>query len=230
MILEKISRHNKENNLEFNKEEHKYFVNGVEFQSVTKFLKNFFPFDRKRIARQIAEKTFTTEDEILESWDKVKDNGAFVHDLIDKFCKKQELSKEELNKLQGVLKFFKENNYEIITSEIKVFSTKLKLAGTIDLIAMDKLGNLFIIDWKTNRKFIDKKEVFEMARKPLEEFSNNKFYQYSFQLSLYRLILEYEYKINIYDSFLVQINEEDYQIINTLDLTYDVKELLESYL
>lgn len=228
MVASKIIKHNKKHNLTFDKENHKYFVDGVEYQSVTVFLKKYFPFDRHKIASALAQKNLTTKKEIFKQWDLVRDNGSHVHDLIDRYLKNERLTKPQLNKIVNVLKFIEENKLEILASEVQVFSKKYKLAGTIDLLAKNPKGQILIIDWKTNRKPILKKDVFDMAKHPLSEFPNNKFYQYSMQLSLYSLILKQEYKIDVFDTFLVQLSKDSYQVIDTLNLEYDMLEVLNS--
>ncbi|MFT4260853.1 MAG: PD-(D/E)XK nuclease family protein [Candidatus Woesearchaeota archaeon] len=220
-MINKIKTHNKKNNLSFDAKHHKYFVNGVEFKSVTKTLSKYFPFEREKIADELAKRNSVSKKEILRSWDEVKDNGSLVHDLIDGYLKNKELSSDELIKIKPAIDFLKENNYEILASEIRVFSSKFKVAGTIDLLVKDSKGNILIFDWKTNKKNIDKKEVFEMAKHPFSEFPNNKFYLYSMQLSFYSLILKEEYGIEVYDCFLIHLSDT-FKVIDILNLKPDL--------
>lgn len=199
-IKQKILTHNKNNNLKFIEETHKYFIdNNLELISVTTKKQKYFPFKKEHVSREVAERNWTSEDEVLEEWNILAKNGSYIHKLAEKYCNKEQLSQDELNKIQHVIKYFKEHpEYEIIGTEIKIFSRKYQVAGTIDLIIKDNFtGRLFTIDWKTSRKEINKNDVWEMAKSPFQNLPNNKFYQYSIQIWTYNTILKEEYNIEI---------------------------------
>jgi len=141
-ILSKILAHNKENNLEFIEESHKYYVNKKEFISVTTKIGKYFPFKVDEISRKVAEKNWTTEDEVKETWDLLAKNGSHIHKLAEKYLNKEKLSKFELEKIEHVINFLEEHEqFEIIASEIQVFSKKYQVAGSIDLIVRDRNTN-----------------------------------------------------------------------------------------
>jgi len=177
IILEK----NKKFELKFDEENHKYFIeNNLELLSVTSKISKFFPFDFKKVSRVVAEKNWVTENEVQDEWNSLRDYGSYIHELAEKYCNNEELDKNELDDIVHVIDFFEDHkNYEIIASEIQIFSKDFGVAGTIDLILKDKETNrLFIVDWKTSRKNIDRKQVWNYAKKPFEELPNNKFYSY----------------------------------------------------
>ncbi len=232
-IRDKILNINNKSNLFFEEKKHKYFINeNFELTSVTKYLSKFFPFDLNKVARDVAEREWRTEDEVLGEWEVLRDSGSKIHDIADRYCRGEELSDIELENIGGVVAFFNEYDYfEIIASEIKIFSKKYNIAGTIDLILKDKNTNrLYILDWKTSRKEINKEDCFSMAKGPFEELFNNKFYKYSAQLSFYSNILKENYNIEIWDFFFVHLRYDGtFKKFDAINLTYDIENYLKIY-
>lgn len=229
-IQEKIVRHNEKFKLKFIEESHEYFIeDNKKLLSVTTKISQFFPFNQKKISREVAMKNWTCEDEVLEEWKILRDNGSYIHQLAEKYCKDDKLTEDEKQKIQHVINFFKENlDYEIVASEIQMFSKKYNVAGTVDLIVKDKKNKrLYIVDWKTSRKEIDKNQIFSMAKRPFEHLPNNKFYLYSMQLACYVTILKEEYGIEVWDSYIVHLRYDGtYSIIEPVNLLYEAEELL----
>lgn len=228
-ICQIILSHNKQNKLRFLKEVHKYLIDeNLELQSVTQKKSKYFPFNVKKVARQVALRNWTVEEEIIQFWNSLRDYGTKIHDLAQKVSENQNLSLEEKEKIKSVIKFFKDHpQFEVILAEIPIFSRKYKMAGTIDLIVKDtNTNNLFTIDWKTSQKQIKKNDIWHMAKAPFEELPNNKFYNYSLQLSTYNLILKEEYNIQIYDSLIVRLLEDNYEIIEPINMDCEAEELV----
>ncbi len=226
-ILNKIIDHNSKNNLKFIEESHSYFLGEKELLSVTQKISKFFPFNAKKISRDVAERNWVTEDEILYGWEVLRHNGSYIHILAEKYCKEQELSSKEKEVIKAVIFFFDDNpEYKIIASEIKIFSSKYSIAGTIDLI-LEIDGKLWIVDWKTSNKTIDKKQIFSYAKEPFSALPNNKYNIYSLQLSVYSRILKEEYGIEIWDSCFVHLKPDGtYQVHDRIVLDYEAEELL----
>ena len=103
-----------------------------------------------------------------------------------------------------------------MTSELKVFSKKWRLAGTIDqpFLMWDEKQQkvLFLIgDWKTNKEFRSDDHPKGRYKKLLHPFSHlweNHLNEYSIQVSLYRLILEDEIGLETNGGFLCHIGPE----------------------
>ncbi len=218
-----IEKHNEKEGLTFDSENHRYYLKGGELVSVTKKISNYFPFNVDKVSKYIADLNLTSQEEVLKEWDIIREEGSYFHDLVDKYFKKGRLKKEELKLIRPVLDFLEEYNFSVEASEARVFSEKYKIAGTVDLIARDESGKLFLIDWKTNRKVIDKNSFFENASIPFNEFPNNKFFVYSLQTSCYALILEEEYGIDIYDNRIVHIRDSGYEVIDVLTMLEEAK-------
>ena len=221
-MKKKIENHNKKYNLQFDEESHRYTIeNGIELKSVTTKLKQFFPFDLEAISKKVAEMRGISQDELKAQWKKAADDGTEIHLLAEKYCLGQKLTQEELNKIKHAVSFFKQNpQLEIVDCEVKIFSKKYKIAGTADLLVKNKENNkLYILDYKTCSKDINKDEIFQMAVGVLKDYPNNKYYNYSMQVSVYSYILKEEYGIDVYDSMLIHLKQDDtYEIIQTEDM------------
>ena len=103
--------------------------------------------------------------------------GTKAHEAIEKGISNIEYDKEYDKEyefaVEDAKKALKALNIESYITEIWVGSKKLKIAGIIDLIGVDKEGNLWIIDWKT---------------------SSSKQYYHALQLMIYKKIIEVEMK------------------------------------
>ena len=225
-MIEKVLE--KEKNIVFDADSHKYYIHDIEHQSVTKLIKNYFPFDRQEISLEVAQRSGISQKEVLANWNDIMENGSYVHDLIDKHLRGVKISEDAFEKIKPVIDYLDIfDDFKVLASEVKIYSSKYKLAGTIDLIALID-GKLFLIDWKTNSKKIDKNISFEKALSPFDEFWNNNYYAYSLQLSLYSVILKEEYDIEVYDFFIVHIQGDTCTRVNVLDLRFEALELLQS--
>jgi ATP-dependent exoDNAse (exonuclease V) beta subunit len=231
-IIKKIKDHNTKHNFSFNEKYHIYTIlNGTRLESVTTKLKKFFPFDAKKISKKVAEIRGISQEEVLLEWKKTADTGTKIHLLAEKFCKGETLTKEELERIKHAVMFFKHNPHlEILGTEVSVFSKEHKIAGTVDLIVKNKQNDkIYLLDYKTCKKEIKKEEHFENALGVLSDFANNKFYNYSMQVSIYSHILKNEYDIPVYDSMLLHLrNDLTYKIVNTEDMGMFVLDVLKT--
>jgi len=225
-----IRNHNSNHNLVFNKELHKYTIeDGVELTSVTTKLKDYFPFESEKIAKELSEIRGIPVESILEDWKKTADNGTAVHELAERYCKGEKLTQEELDKIKHVTNFIQDHpNFEILGCEVIVFSKKHSTAGTVDLMLKNKdNGKLYLLDWKTSNKEIEREEHWSMAKGKLNEIPHNKFHQYSMQVAMYMLILKLEYGIVIHDSIIVHLRDDKtYRVIEPTDLIVYAHEVL----
>lgn len=233
-MIKKILEHNKKNNLVFYEKEHKYTIDdGIELRSVTTLLKKCFPFDAQKISKKVSEIRGVPQQELLDDWNETATNGSLIHSLAEKYCLGHKLKPEELEKIKHVIRFLEENkHFKILSVELPIFNRKHKVAGTIDLFTQNTADGdkLYLLDYKTCRKDINKKEDFQKALPPLQEFPHNKFYNYSCQLSVYAHILKEEYGIEIYNNYLVHLNPDgiNYKLIEIEDMGMFVEEILDN--
>jgi len=152
----------------FIESEHKYYTDKVkDFTSVTTFVESFFPeFDRERISFNYARKYGLSQSVVLAKWDKKAEVsrtlGTNVHEFCEAYILKKQLPEPvsekakvlfacAVEKLENLLK-----DFSLVASEKIIFSEKLKLCGTADLLMREKsTGRLVLLDFKTN-KSIDK--------------------------------------------------------------------------
>lgn len=232
----------KDPNFKFEPKWHKYTYNGVKYISVTQILKNFHkPFEKEYWSKKKAEEAGIEQEVLLKEWQDKTDYanlvGTFTHDWIENyFNKKWKCLPDNIDIIDRINKFnkiFATSLYKLepLLFEVRVFSKKYPIAGTIDSIFLYQ-GNLFIIDWKTNGDFKDDdhpKGKFEKLLYPFEDFYKNHLNEYSIQVSLYSLILE-EWGIDIKGAYIVHFGPtEDAKIYKSLDMRTKLREYLDTF-
>ncbi len=237
-IVDKLKCFN-DSNFKFDPKYHRYTYGGKQYTSVTTFLKNFHkPFEEDYWSKTKAEEAGVPQEWILKEWKdknvRANEVGHATHEWIENYFKKipQQLP-NDLDIIDRINKFniiFGKQLYKLtpITFELRIFSKKYPIAGTIDSLFLYK-GKLFILDWKTNGRFThDEHERgrFEKLLNPFDSYWKNHLNEYSIQVGLYALILE-EWGFDIRGAYLVHIGPDSeaqvYQAVN-------LKEELRSYL
>lgn len=235
-VLEKLKVFN-DSNFIFDEKEHVYTYKGSIMRGCTSFLNTFIkPFDSEYWAKKKAEEEGITTEEKLAQWDEIRERscylGTLVHNYIEDFYEKNstELTEdEEANeRIFEWHKIYESMLKDMVSigSEIRVFSKKYNLAGTIDKLYLYK-GMLIIGDWKTNKKIkTDKDFCFGKLLYPFEKLKENELNKYSLQLSIYALILE-EIGLEITSGFICHIpHTGECQIYKTKDLRAELRNYL----
>jgi len=99
--------------------------------------------------------------ELYESRDKAAELGSIVHEMVEYFIRNEDPyvlldGLNETDKLQVKSSFnaFREwfviNDFQIIVQEKSLVSEKYHFGGTLDAIAIDKMGRTILLDWKTS--------------------------------------------------------------------------------
>jgi len=212
----------------FDEESHTYKYDGRKFDSVTTFLKTFkTPFNRDYWSKKKAQERGVDVSVILNEW-AVKSSrslviGTAVHKYIEDFWgQKEPTIPEDPDVFDRVKKFLelydrKLNVFYPLKPELKVFSKRWRISGTIDqpLLYWDEkmdLPYLIIGDWKTNGEFKDDnhpKGRYKKLLRPFNHLYENHHNEYSIQISLYRLILEEEANIRTQSGFLCHIGPDE---------------------
>lgn len=215
-------------NFVFEEGAHVYKYRDIQFDSVTTLLKKFKePFNRdywiKEKARQRGVDPSVIANEWTEAGNKATKLGSKVHKWIEDFWSGEnpELPEdpdllERVNKFKEIYES-KFRNLIPLKSELKIFSKKWRIAGTIDqpFLMWDESRNkmIFIIgDWKTNKEFKSDdhpKGRYKKLLRPFNTLYENHHNEYSIQISMYRLILEEELGIETESGFLVHIGPEE---------------------
>lgn len=240
-VIEKL-KYFEDPKFRFNAKYHKYFYGNTELQSVTKFIKNFHkPFDTEKVTKHVAKQQGISEDEVQKTWQKKTnfacDMGTLVHEYFEyKFTDgvepqmpstDTEEGAEAVARIQQVEKYLVPRLSKLtpIRQELRMFSQKLGLAGTLDNLSLrgNKLG---IYDYKTNGSF-KAKGGFSDLLYPFQDYIENHLTKYSIQLSIYDLMLEMNTGLKVSEKAIIYIpaSFKQPQIIKC----YDFKPILKQY-
>jgi len=228
-----------DNNFDFDPIQHKYYVKGEHFISVTQFISQFHkPFETDFWAQKKADEAGISKGEMLAQWKALNDRanviGTETHNWIENYYNKihQEIP-SDLEIVDRINKFniayakwlFK---LKPIKFEQRIYSERWRIAGMMDAL-FEYNGNIFIVDWKTNKAFTHDehpKGKYEQLLEPFGDFYKNHLNEYSIQVSLYKLILR-EIGIDIKACYLLHIDPNDEAHMYK---AHDLSDLLEGYL
>ena len=208
-----------DNRISLIKESHKYVLKGhpeLEFSSVTTEVEKYFePFDEVAIATNLCSTHHNyigmDPGDLISKWHAARDHGSKVHDEIELFLKEgvEPSEPKARTALQWLKKYCMKSDIEIIP-EVIVYSTELRIAGTLDILAYDKKEDVYeIIDWKTSKKI----EIVSYGGKmgihhitaDLMDCNHN---HYAMQLSFYRYLLEEFYGIKVRNQMIAHLQNE----------------------
>ena len=233
----------------FEETSHKYWSmideKRIDYISGTTFVHKFIPFfDEQKISAMVAKKKGVSQQEILDEWHQKRDESCYfgtkVHETAEDVLNSRPLrnipqnAKEEIvfNRAKSLATKFK-NELDILGVEQIVFDHRLKIAGTIDLLARSKKdGSVLILDWKTNSE-IKLENSFEKCLFPINHLDNCNFYHYALQLSLYQFLLSYAGyypKDTKFKRILIHINAGSGNIVQVPDLTSEIKDMVIAWL
>lgn len=235
----------------FTESDHKYrsVIDNKEliYVSGTQFLGKYYPqFDPTgEIAKRCAMKEGCTIEQIKAKWSAAGklacELGTRLHETCEDVLLKQPFRNqarddEEKNRFKHGIAM-SQRIYEkcnILGVEKIVFSDRLKIAGTIDLLAQSKKDNTYlIIDHKTN-KSIDRDNPYKKyCLDPISHVDDTNMMHYSLQLNLYQYLLKYESyvpKNAKFRMFLNHVTTEKAELIECPNMQSEIKDLMISYL
>lgn len=168
---------------------------GEVYTSVTCVIHKFKkPFDSDTVAARVAKREGKTKDEVLEQWkkenDKSKDYGTELHAVIERYLKSGTFDPEYTVFIQAYLDLDIITKKDDLLIEQQVYSHEYKLAGTADVIRVEKNGGFSVFDLKTNKKFNLYNQYNEYLLHPLEHLTASEYSIYSLQLSTYALMYQ----------------------------------------
>ena len=222
----------------FDPEEHAYTYDGQKLISVTQFISRFHEkMDQDYWSKKKAEQRGVDQSVILAEWKESNDRANFLgtatHEWIENYFKGTwQCLPTDIDIIDRINKFNKIYSTHLhkltpIKFEQRIFSKKLKIAGTIDSLFTYK-DSLVMLDWKTNKKFTIKNDWGSKLLSPFEKWDQCHLNEYSIQLSLYSLILE-EVGLDVKICYLVHIGpESDAQIHRCHDFKEVIREYLEN--
>jgi ATP-dependent exoDNAse (exonuclease V) beta subunit len=219
--------------LSFIEGEHKYFVKQVPLKtSVSGLIKKFYKqTDFNVIAPFSARKAGVTTAEILKMWadnnQESRDRGHRVHSFGELYQDDRSLT-PSCPQEEAIVKFWKELPEHIIpvASELRMYHFEHLFAGTADIILFDtKTQSYIIADYKTNKDLYKNFQGQTMLA-PFEFLLDNPLSHYQLQLSYYQLLLE-QIGITVTKRVIIWLKlDGTYELINTMDLTENLKATL----
>lgn len=124
--------------LTFDEIRHEYYLDGKSVPSVTRIISNI-----------------PEEMMMNNAFIRAGNRGTAVHKVCELMNLGQKvnikgLAKEVIPYVNGYIKFLQSKKYTVAHAETRVVSVKYRYAGTVDIIAVDDKGHLFIMDIKTS--------------------------------------------------------------------------------
>lgn len=253
-----VNAHPRDENLLFDPRNHTYWLKDdpTPLNSVTNLVSEFFPaFDVNAWASQKAGKEGRTIEEILSEWEQnglvARHLGTFMHEQIEHSFNDRPMldtctvhfpdgSHKDVS-IKEELSYFDNFLYDVrptpFRTEWKIYNDEYKLAGTLDLLAVNYSGEFIIYDWKRSRR-MGKEYGYEFipnTRNPymkgingLEHLDCTPFNIGCLQQNLYRFILEKSYDITIKEMNLVMLNNSysNYHYVTVPNMDKEVEIML----
>lgn len=246
MLLSEVNPHPRDARVRFVEETHRYYIDGRTdgWTSVTTLIHdNFEHFDADKIISKMMNsrkwpdsKYFgMTPEEIKQAWDDNRDQaataGTAMHANVENYY--NGLPHEVESKEFGMFKAFEADHpwFRPFRSEMIVFSTRIKLAGSVDMLYDDlrNPGTLAVGDWKRSKEI--KKENKWQSGNTAEtaHLPDCNLVHYSLQLNIYSILLESVYGFKIGEKFLVVLhpNQDAYMRVDALDLKAEADAILQ---
>jgi len=229
-------------NFKFDPKYHKYTYKGKIYISVTTFLKNFYKtFDVDYWSKKKSEDFGVPSEWLLKEWKDKNDRANYIgvnlHEYIEKYFNQEyqplPVDIDIVDRINKFNKIYVSHLFKLqpVQFELRVFSKKYPIAGTIDSIFIYN-GKIFLLDWKSNKDFRHDdhpKGRYNKLLHPFEDYYENHLNEYSIQVSLYSLILE-EWGFDVAGAYLVHFGpDEDAKIYKSKDMRGPLREYLNSY-
>jgi hypothetical protein len=217
--------------LQFDEETHTYSVDGVVYTSVSQLIgEQFVKFDADKIIdKMMKSKKWPnskyhgmSKEEIQTEWrEKSKEAstaGSKLHEHIDMYLNDQMVDDDSVE-YQHFLQFRNDHpELQFAASEMMVYDTETRMAGTLDALFLDESTDSFVIvDWK-RCKPLEVDKIWDYSTNPdLKHVPDTKLSRYSLQLNLYKYLLQKTESDMIVESLrLVRLHPDEpiYEIHN----------------
>lgn len=239
----------------FFEEDHYYECNGKRVGiSVTRLIEKYSnPFDQQAIAEKVALRDNKSISKVLEEWEYKNKfacaKGSYCHNFAQGIWSGEKCEWLDFNndhkyysacvKIQGQANnFYRDfkDKFIHIQDEQLVGSEEYDICSAIDHLFLDKDGNVWLIDYKTNsilKGYNDDEKNRRYTKKmliPLQNIKDDSLNHYYLQLSIYKYLIEKYTNIKIYKTMIVYMSEniENYELIETPYLMKEVELILEN--
>lgn len=220
MNYNEINTHPRDAYIGFEPESHTYTLGNEVLRSVTNIVEDCFPkFDATYWAERKAPAAGLTPDELIARWEEegreARRLGTVMHDRIERYYLGDDFGDD--GEAYSMFRHFAaaQTLYPYRT-EWRIYHEDFHVAGTLDFLERRPDGTYNIYDWKRSRKLVDcdgrivnrsrfgKRGLGHAAL--LDDCSYN---HYALQVSIYRIILESCYGININGMYLGVFHPEN---------------------
>lgn len=155
---------------------------GEEYMSVTRFLGLEEPFDMEEALEKATKSRYGKykgweKEKIQKEWDRIRETGTALHKAIEEYIKHQNIQEIEQEHRQAVWHFAQGQWKGKLHSETLLWSRKLRLAGTCDIIS----------EWYDNKTEVQVFSIFDVKTSSSLDYKMEKF---SKQMWLYAFMLE----------------------------------------
>lgn len=232
--VEGVAELDKFNDIVFDPEPHKYYLNGEEFTSATTWVHQFSSFDANKMAEHVAVKEGKTKEEILIKWKRTADfackRGTRIHEYLEFIFggKQCEIgtSAKDLYPIADKFKQDVEGKINIVKQEFRLYDILWKICGTVDALG-EVDGKYYIIDWKSNKEINYYNQYGSKLKSPLHKYDDCEMINYSLQLSLYKLMIERNTTIKISGLIIVHFAANGYTKHGCYDMTKEIERILD---
>ena len=256
----KLAPHPSGLTIAFEDKRHIYFIKdegyeNVVFTSGTTFIGQFFEkFDKERISARYAKKHCMKQQDVLDDWEERgrvgREDGTAVHDYAENIVKilrdsdsvdSKAITKVSAEENQRVHNMqlqaeraieYLSRDYEFLEPEMIVASPELKIAGMLDLPAVNKkTGVQVIFDYKTN-KAIKTENIWQSGLAPIKHLQDTNFNHYCLQLNLYEYLGrhdDYYSKLEQVDKTLIHITETDFVLMPCFNMQREIESMMAAF-
>jgi hypothetical protein len=213
----------------FKEDTHQYFVDGVEYPSVTTFIKLFHKaFDAEAISNKISDGDPIHKAKLLKDWAASGPAGTKVHNELEEYIKNKTVPKNPCIQFKAGVNFvidMAKKGWVPLHTELPMFCEYMKLAGTADTIFVNinDPTQILLTDWKTCKNipkvgyvqstFIGN-DTYGVPRyeyntpkffTPIDHLEDTKFNHYAMQLTIYQAMLELHYGYTVVGRVIVHL-------------------------
>jgi ATP-dependent exoDNAse (exonuclease V) beta subunit len=207
----------------FDGETHSYFLGGKRLLGVTSYISKFKNhFDSDLIAERYAKKNGLDKLKVLAEWKEEGERslkaGNACHSIIENYINTGKIEEYGISPKEKVSVKIIEDLFlteRLIPVEAECIVYNDFLASQIDCVCRNKEGDIFILDWKTNKK-ISKDSYGKYMLDTYSYLPDSTYYHYSLQLKIYEKLYP------VKGSYIVHIEDESYSLIKPYGgITFD---------
>jgi hypothetical protein len=250
MKLEIENKHIRDENIVFYEEDHWYSICGSkpgDYVSATTRINSMFPKFREDMvikgilkSKKMSDPNYKyyghTAESIKQMWEdnrvEASTLGTRLHRSIELFYNDVEQEEPEVLKTKeyGHFERFyeKHKDKKAFRTEWSVYDEEIKTAGQIDMCYLNDDGTVDLYDWKRSKEI--KKQAFrssDTANDPIDGYPNSNFWKYSFQLNLYKYMIEKNYGYKVRDMYIVVFhpNNDSFMKYKISNLNEDIQKM-----